>query len=207
MSCILGSRPVEVRLYRVAVRRPRTRLVRVRLKTLGFVQLYPTLRDLLLLVVVLAIGTCTTSSNRRSSYLDRVQHTWADLCPTDQQQGPNGVERRLSVLASGDRVCNVQRQRDRAREHQLTTSWTQNLVGGAGECEVPDAEQETKDRQSVRQPCAPPGCSSPTPRLVHDEAALKHQLAGQTLSRSGEQVCMVPCRGHAKHGQHQQASG
>ncbi len=79
-----------------------------------------------------------------------LQKARAHLGPTNQEERPNGIERRLSVLTRNERIRDVQRQRDHAREDQQPPGRAQHVHRGTSEREVPRPQQEAEDRKIDR---------------------------------------------------------
>lgn len=97
---------------------------------------------------------------------DGLQQAWAHLCPPDQQQSADGVERGFSYLASDERIGDIECQCDDAGEDQKAASGPELIQCCAVKCEVAGTEEKAQDGEVH-------GLGPPTglPRPGHPDAA------------------------------------
>lgn len=144
MSGVLSSGLVQERIKRAFGRRPPTVLRRSRLHLAArraTVRLL--LSSFLSLLYIGEVEGCLLLTG----FPDRLQQAGPDLCPTDQQQRTNSVERRLPVLPRHERLRHVQRQRNYAGKDQQPAGRTEHSWRSASEGQVPGAEQQTENRE------------------------------------------------------------
>jgi hypothetical protein len=97
---------------------------------------------------VIALHGCSGHLDHSAAHgSDGLQQAWTHLCPPDQQQWADGVERGLPDLASDERIGDVERQGDDAGEDQEAAGWPELIRRCAVEGEMAGTQQEAQDRQ------------------------------------------------------------